>query len=265
MVQIEILEFLREFNKIKKECFIMRFAKGLETWIKNRLPDSLRDRLNNNKYRYIIKKEKPIDLIVHVGAHYAEDRFFYEELGAKNVIWIEADPDTYKVLKTTLDSHPKSHTKHKIECALVSSENDTTIEFHRFSGDGASSSIYKAGNIHKKRFSDVRETGEVVELKSKNLRTILNLHDINFNQIHKSMLVIDVQGHELSVLEGTAELISQFDFLKCEVSRVEMYEGGTKFVDLDSFLKNNHFRLSSHPYWRVPDHGDVLYSKSEDY
>ena len=35
----------------------MRFAKGLETWIKNRLPDSLRDRLNNNKYRYIIKKE----------------------------------------------------------------------------------------------------------------------------------------------------------------------------------------------------------------
>ena len=62
----------------------MRFAKGLETWIKNRLPDSLRDRLNNNKYRYIIKKEKPIDLIVHVGAHYAEDRFFYEELGAKN-------------------------------------------------------------------------------------------------------------------------------------------------------------------------------------
>ena len=57
MVQIEILEFLREFNKVKKECFIMRFAKGLETWIKNRLPDSLRDRLNNNKYRYIIKKE----------------------------------------------------------------------------------------------------------------------------------------------------------------------------------------------------------------
>jgi hypothetical protein len=27
----------------------MRFAKGLETWIKNRLPNSLRDRFNNNK------------------------------------------------------------------------------------------------------------------------------------------------------------------------------------------------------------------------
>ena len=97
----------------------MRFAKGFETWIKNRLPNSLRDRFNNNKYRYIIRKEKPLDLI------------------------------------------------------------------------------------------------------------------------------------------------SKFDFLKCEVSKVEMYKGGTKFKDLDNFLKNNQFKLSSHPYWRVPDHGDVLYSKNK--
>ena len=80
----------------------MRFAKWFETLIKNRLPNSLMDRFNNNKYRYIIRKEKPLDLIVHVGAHYAEDRFFYEELGAKDVLWIEADPNTYKVLKATL-------------------------------------------------------------------------------------------------------------------------------------------------------------------
>ena len=77
------------------------------------------------------------------------------------------------------------------------------------------------------------------------------------------MLVVDVQGHELSVLEGTGDLISKFDFLKCEVSKVEMYKGGTKFKDLDNFLKNNQFKLYSHPYWRVPDHGDVLYSKNK--
>ena len=59
------------------------------------------------------------------------------------------------------------------------------------------------------------------------------------------------------------DLISKFDFLKCEVSKVEMYKGGTKFKDLDNFLKNNQFKLSSHPYWRVPDHGDVLYSKNK--
>ena len=78
MVQIGIYEYLKAFNIILKKWIKMRFAKGLETWIKNRLPNSLRDRFNNNKYRYIIRKEKPLDLIVHVGAHYAEDRFFYE-------------------------------------------------------------------------------------------------------------------------------------------------------------------------------------------
>ena len=243
----------------------MRFAKGLETWIKNRLPNSLRDRFNNNKYRYIIRKEKPLDLIVHVGAHYAEDRFFYEELEAKDVLWIEADPNTYKVLQATLDSHPENITRHKIECALVSSVNDNVYEFQRFNGDGASSSIYNAGTIHKERFSEVRETGDVIKLKSKTLHSIMNSHGIDFNQKNKSMLVVDVQGHELSVLEGTGDLISQFDFLKCEVSKVEMYKGGTKFKDLDNFLKNNQFKLSSHPYWRVPDHGDVLYSKYKDY
>ena len=237
----------------------MRFAKGLETWVKNRLPTPLRDRFNNNKYRYIIRKEKPLDLIIHVGAHFAEDRFFYEELGAKKVLWIEADPSTYEILKTTLANHSQDKTIHQSECALVSSDNNKTYEFQLFNGDGSSSSVYKASKIHKERFKKVKETGDVIKLKSKTLQSIMKKHSINLANVNKSMLVVDVQGHELAVLKGVDGLIQDFNFLKCEVSKVEMYEGGSKFIDIDNFLDSKEFKLSSHSYWRVPEHGDVLY------
>ncbi len=238
----------------------MKIAKGLETWVKTRLPTSMRDRLHQSKYRYIVRKAKPIELIVHIGAHYAEDRFFYEELGAKTVLWIEADPDTFKILQSTLETHPKSSTKHLIECALVSSHDDKVLEFHKFNGDGASSSVHKASDQLKEAFAHVHETGEVLELKSKTLCSILASHNIDCNIVKNSMLVVDVQGHEMAVLEGTAQTISEFTFCKCEVSRVETYAGGAQFKDVDHFFTSNKFKLSSHPYWRVPKHGDVLYT-----
>lgn len=241
----------------------MKIAKGLETWVKTRLPTSVRDRLHQSKYRYIMRKAKPIELIIHIGAHYAEDRFFYEELGARTVLWIEADPDTFKILKTTLHKHPKTATNHLMECALVSSHDGTLLEFHKFNGDGASSSVHKASDHLKESFAHVCETGEVLKLKSQTLYSILNTHNIDISSAKSSMLVIDVQGHETAVLEGATQTISKFQFCKCEISRIETYTGGAQFSDVDRFFQSNGFKLSSHPYWRIPKHGDVLYTNTK--
>ena len=241
----------------------MKIAKGLETWVKTRLPTSMRDRLHQSKYRYIVRNTKPIELIVHIGAHYAEDRFFYEELGAKTVLWIEADPDTFKILQTTIDKHPDNKTNHLTECALVSSHDDTVLEFHKFNGDGASSSVHKASEHLKEAFAHVHETGEILKLKSKTLSSILEKHNIDISNAKNSMLVVDVQGHEMAVLEGAVQAIKKFKFCKCEVSKIETYTGGAKFNDVDDYLVSKGFKLSSHPYWRVPKHGDVLYTRTK--
>ncbi len=73
------------------------------------------------------------------------------------------------------------------------------------------------------------------------------------------MLVLDLQGHELSVLRGLGRALQAFTQCKCEISRVPIYEGGEMFGDTDSHMRILGFRLVSHLYFWVPRHGDVLY------
>lgn len=73
------------------------------------------------------------------------------------------------------------------------------------------------------------------------------------------MLVVDVQGHELPVLQGLGQGLTAFALCKCEVSRVAMYQGSAMFSDIDAHFKGMGFRLASHRYFQVPRHGDVLY------
>tara|TARA_R110000764_G_scaffold3063_1_gene12936 strand:- start:3777 stop:4007 length:231 start_codon:yes stop_codon:yes gene_type:complete len=75
------------------------------------------------------------------------------------------------------------------------------------------------------------------------------------------MLVLDVQGHELSVLQGLGDGLQKFQLCKCEVSRVPMYDGGAQFAQLDAYFRAQGFKLISHSYLLIPRHGDVLYQR----
>ena len=197
---------------------------------------------------------------MHVGAHFAEDAEYYESLGAKTVLWIEADPNTYDKLSEILNAKtgPCHHIAH---LGLVSDTPGEVLKFYRFNGKGSSSSVYHASEEHKLRFEKTRETGEVLELTTQTLNQILAEHDIDVSQAKTSMLIVDVQGHELSVLKGVGDGISAFSLCKTEVSRVPMYVDAVLFPELDAYIRRYGFILVSHPYWRVPKHGDVLYQR----
>ena len=240
----------------------MKFAQGLERWIKRQLPPSWRDRLRSSKFLMIMRKNAPIDLIIHLGAHYAEDINLYESFGAKTVLWVEGDPDTFKILQEKLAAHKSTQTSHLAVCALVSSEDDKSMSFYRFNEGGDSSSVHRSTETFRKRFGNVRETGEVLKLKSATLTSILKSQNLEVSTAQNPMLVIDVQGHEMDVLKGAGNLIEGFRFCKCEVSRIETYESGSRFKDVDAYFRKNGFHLVSHRYFRVPKHGDVLYQKS---
>lgn len=239
----------------------MKFLKGVERSVKRIAPQSLRKYFRASKYELLMERSAPVDLIVHVGAHWGEDAEFYEKCGAKTVLWIEADPDTYAKLTDVLAQRNGGTTRHLCENALVSAQDDQVLTFHRFNGDGASSSVYQATQTTRDRFSHVRETGEVLELPTRTLPEIMRIHGIDPTQALRSMLVLDVQGHELAILTGLGPLLAQFDLCKCEVSRVPMYEGGAVFEDIDAHMKSHDFSLKSHRYALVPSHGDVLYIK----
>jgi FkbM family methyltransferase len=223
------------------------------------VPEKWHKYFRASRYQLLMERLAPVDLIVHVGAHWAEDAGFYEECGAETVLWIEADPDTFARLETVLATRRGRTTRHLRECALVSATAGEDRAFHRFNGDGSSSSIHTSTPTYRTRFPDSQETGEVLQIVSRTLPEIMAAHGIDVAAAIRPMLVVDVQGHELAVLQGLGEGLRAFSMCKCEVSRVTMYAGGAMFGDIDAHMKSMGFALASHRYARVPRHGDVLY------
>lgn len=236
----------------------MKLLKSLERSAKRLVPESWRKHFRASKYELLMRRRAPIDLIVHVGAHWAEDAEFYESCGARTVLWIEADPDTFARLGEVLAAR-NGPTRHLAECALVSATGGEALSFHRFKGDGSSSSVHTATETLRERFPDAGESGEVLQMTSRSLPEILERHGIDLGQARRAMLVVDVQGHELPVLTGLGEGLRAFAQCKCEVSRVPMYEGAAMFEDIDAHMRAMGFHLASHRYVQVPKHGDVLY------
>ena len=239
----------------------MHVLKGLERRVKRLVPAGWRKYFRASKYELLMERLAPVDLIVHVGAHWAEDADRYEGYGARTVLWIEADPDTYARLTQVLAARAPGGARHLAECALVSATEGQTLSFHRFNGDGSSSSVYGSTDTYRARFPDSRETGEVIEMRTQSLPQILARHGIDPAAVRRPMLVVDVQGHELSVLQGIGQGLAAFELVKCEVSRVPMYAGGALFPDIDAHFQAHGFRLVSHARARVPRHGDVLYRR----
>lgn len=236
----------------------MKFLKRVEKQAKKLVPDHWRKYFRASRYEVKMQGLSPVDLIVHIGAHWAEDAAVYESYGAKTVLWVEADPSTYETLCNVLSAR-SGEVRHLHECALVSAESGEALQFHRFNNDGSSSSVHTATDTYKTRFPHSHETGEILEMQSKSLPSILAGQGIDPVAANRGMLVLDVQGHELSILQGLGDGLRQFELCKCEVSRAPMYEGGARFDDIDAHFRAQGFKLISHLYPMVPRHGDVLY------
>ena len=74
-----------------------------------------------------------------------------------------------------------------------------------------------------------------------------------------SLLVIDVQGMELQVLQGFGEYLDDFHELKVECSTPPLYAGGASAEEVVDFLKKHGFCQDS-PIMR---HGDIHFTKEK--
>ena len=74
---------------------------------------------------------------------------------------------------------------------------------------------------------------------------VLPLHEIiDEKKIHSpALLKLDVQGFELSVLEGCQSLLYNFEFVYVECSFVELYEGQALAYEVVAFLSESNFIL----------------------
>jgi FkbM family methyltransferase len=197
-------------------------------------------------------KDTKFYTLVHVGAHLGQEAPAYEKLNIQNVVWVEADPKTFELLQENLKKRTESQTIHKAFNCLLTSQDNLEYQFHVFSNQGASSSIFKSTNLLKKNWSDVHETGEIFNLNSITLDSLLSQ-----NNISPDLLLIDVQGSELEVLKGAHRTLTRtrIKAIELEVSKQAIYEGGCLYDEIDSFLTLHGFSRMSF----VPWHGNVLY------
>jgi FkbM family methyltransferase len=171
--------------------------------------------------------------IVHVGAHYAQEREVYRALGVGPVLWIEADPENMPRLTTNISTFPGSRA---IRACLADTDGQV-VPFYRTNNHGESSSILPLGT-HRDRFPDIHVTEETT-LRTTRFATLVTAEAIPTDQY--DWLVMDVQGAELLALVGFGDHLGRFNGVYLEVNLEHLYQGCALLSDIDAFLGRRGF------------------------
>jgi len=203
----------------------------------------------------IIQSLKKCKGIIHVGAHRAEEAPIYEWFG-KKVIWVEANPIIFNDLQDQIYKYKYQ----QVYKELLTDKTNQQLDFYLSNNDYASSSIFKFGKL---------SIGNESLWPNKNLKMInkIKLKTCSFDDfIEKNKIniqdfdhwVVDVQGAELSFLKGAQKNIKFCNSLLIEVSKGEVYDGGSSWSDVKKLLEKNNFKPQSEP---DTNHSDVLFLK----
>ncbi|WP_261204510.1 FkbM family methyltransferase [Laspinema sp. D2d] len=189
--------------------------------------------------------------VIHVGANEGEELKIYQEIGINKVLFIEANPAVFQVLKTNLIGVPNLI---GVNCAISNINGTATL--HVTSMDAASS-ILPLKRV-KDYYPEIRETHQI-QVQSKTLDTLVE--ELGLNPADFNLLNLDIQGAEFLALQGAKNLLQNIEAINTEVNYEELYEG-TQLIDkIDELLAESDFeRVATvtpyHPSW-----GDAFYVK----
>jgi FkbM family methyltransferase len=198
----------------------------------------------------------PIEHIVHVGAHLAEERLCYEQMGAKSVVWVEGAPSTFKLLEQSLRHEKRRghlNAEHHAIHALVTDTPGETIELHGFKRagqvKGGLTTIFALNEGNEHVFEQDTLASNCV---TDTLDRVLGATDLPQPQL----LVLDVEGAELMVLNGGTDTIAGCKAIICEVSITPHLGQGASAQQIVDFLKIHGFE----PAEALPERaGNVLF------
>jgi FkbM family methyltransferase len=202
------------------------------------------DNLISNIRNNLVESSK----VLHIGAHFGQEIGYYEKLKC-TVIWVEANPQVFQVLKNNL----RKINNQTGVLALLGDKHNYKTKFYLANNQKASSSIYDFGRDVS--LKNLKMTGTLC-LDMKRLDKIFNRKKIkDYNH-----WVIDVQGAELDVFKGAGDLLNLPTSIEVEVSTREEYLGGAKYRELKDFLRDFGFL----PLWDPEDnsHENIIFVKS---
>lgn len=170
--------------------------------------------------------------VIHIGANIGQDRNLYAQYGL-SVVWIEPVKETYQILIQNIKD-----LNNQFALNFLVSDRDGELVPFKITNNNASSSMFKL-KLHSMSFPEVSMEREI-ELKSFTLPTIIDVSKININEFQ--LLVMDVQGAELKILQGCAEILKHFKYIKFEAADYEAYENGCVLSEVVDFVVGQGFR-----------------------
>jgi FkbM family methyltransferase len=199
--------------------------------------------------------------IIHIGAHEGQELAKYLQMGATEVLLIEANPEICQKLQTKIADIPNVSA---LNYAICDREGKINLRLNSYD---YSSSILPLKQ-HQDIYPNMLEVGEI-EVEARTLDQVLKEQRINNpdsnNELDRqfNILAIDIQGAELLALEGAKETLRTIDAIYTEVNLQELYEGCALLEQIDQFLAGHHFQRVAIKTPFHPFYGDALYLKTD--
>jgi FkbM family methyltransferase len=165
---------------------------------------------------------------IHIGAHDCCEIGCYKKLFKDKVIWVEANPHTYKT-KSKLVANKNNHKCYNF--AAHHTDNEELV-LHIPTREDISS-LY-----HSPEFPHVTKA----LVKTKKMDTLFIEEKLDINEFN--FLNVDVEGAELEVLEGFKEHLNKIDYIFIEVSVNSRFEGSEATLEtVNNYLGNQGFKI----------------------
>jgi len=189
--------------------------------------------------------------VLHLGSNVGEEAPVYDQLGIKNVIWVEANPEIYQTLVMNVAQYGHRHYNF-----CVGDENREEVIFHISNNGSQSSSVLELGT-HKRQHPDVEFTHDI-KVPMFRIDSFFSSDGDKLNDI--DFLNADLQGMELKALQGMGDLLHQFKWVYLEVNKNDVYIGCPRVEEIDEYLAGYGFKRVETAKW-IGDWSDALYSK----
>jgi FkbM family methyltransferase len=206
------------------------------------------------KFKDLIEKYKiNVKGVLHIGAHHAEEAESYESCDVKQVIWVEADSNTFGTLTNIIKKYPF----HKAYCFAASNSEEDEVDFH-VASNGESSSILKMDK-HLQHHPHISIVGNK-KVKTKIVDNFIKEENINLKQYN--FLNLDIQGAELMALKGMKESFKDIDYIYSEVNTANLYENCPMIEEIDEYLSQFGFERKETSLTQY-EWGDAFYIKKK--
>jgi FkbM family methyltransferase len=165
--------------------------------------------------------------VLHLGAHDCEEAPFYANalnLPSESVVWIDAIEK--KVEECRKKGIPNVYQ------VVISDTDDEEVTFN-VANNFQSSSILEFGT-HANHYASIKYIDKFLA-RTKTIDTFLSSIP---GSTHLNFWNLDIQGVELKALQGAVKNIQNVSAIYTEISVEEVYKGGCRVEEIDTFLSS---------------------------